>query len=146
MLKKIFFAVISIIVCYATSQAQTKADSTAIKETALNYIEGWYSGDGARMEKALFPELAKRGIANQAGKPTQIMKAGFNEMVEWTKKRPNLLKDNKNLVGKITIYEILNGIANVKCESKDFIDFIHLGKINGEWKIVNAIWEFNTKK
>lgn len=24
------------------------------------YIEGWYAGDAARMEKALHPELAKR--------------------------------------------------------------------------------------
>ena len=25
----------------------------------MDYIEGWYAGDAARMEKALHPELAK---------------------------------------------------------------------------------------
>jgi len=34
--------------------AQTP-DETAIRKTALNYIEGWYSGDAARMESALHP-------------------------------------------------------------------------------------------
>jgi len=29
-------------------------------KTALDYTEGWYAGDAARMERALHPELAKR--------------------------------------------------------------------------------------
>jgi len=29
-------------------------------KTALDYTEGWYAGDVARMERALPPELAKR--------------------------------------------------------------------------------------
>jgi uncharacterized protein YpmB len=40
-----------------------KADSAAIRETALNYIEGYYNADEKRMvAKALDPELAKRII------------------------------------------------------------------------------------
>ena len=34
-------------------------ESAAITKTALDYIEGWYAGDDARMEHALHPELAK---------------------------------------------------------------------------------------
>src|SRR5690242_18548286 len=40
--------------------AQTAADSAAIRATALDYVEGWYTADAARMERALHPELAKR--------------------------------------------------------------------------------------
>jgi hypothetical protein len=40
--------------------AQSPADAAAIKQTALDYIEGWYEGNTERMEKALHPELAKR--------------------------------------------------------------------------------------
>jgi len=29
-------------------------------KTALDYAEGWYAGDDARMERALHPEFAKR--------------------------------------------------------------------------------------
>jgi hypothetical protein len=42
-----------------TVWAQT-SDSAAIRQAALDYAEGWYAGDAARMEKALHPELAKR--------------------------------------------------------------------------------------
>src|SRR5438876_7564294 len=41
---------------------QSAADSAAIRETAMDYIEGWYAGDAARMERALHPELAKRVV------------------------------------------------------------------------------------
>ena len=37
--------------------AQTAADSAAIRATALDYIEGFYTGDAARMERALHTDL-----------------------------------------------------------------------------------------
>jgi hypothetical protein len=43
----------------AVAQA-TPSDSTAIMATALDYIEGWYTRDAARMERALHPHLVKR--------------------------------------------------------------------------------------
>jgi len=36
------------------------ADSAAIVRTALDYIEGFYTGDTTRMGRAIHPELAKR--------------------------------------------------------------------------------------
>jgi len=46
----------------STLFAQTSADSIAINETALNYIEGWYEGNAERMAKSLHPKLAKRAV------------------------------------------------------------------------------------
>jgi hypothetical protein len=42
------------------AQAQSAADSAAIRQPALDYIEGWYEADAERMERALHPDLAKR--------------------------------------------------------------------------------------
>jgi hypothetical protein len=41
------------------------ADEDAIRAVVLDYVEGWFDGDAARMERALHPELVKRcrGIA-----------------------------------------------------------------------------------
>jgi hypothetical protein len=43
-----------------SATAQTAADSAGIKSAALDYIEGWYTGNARRMEQALHHELAKR--------------------------------------------------------------------------------------
>src|SRR5438552_16840038 len=45
------------------AQEATMDENAAIKKTALDYIEGWYASDAARMERALHPELAKRMIS-----------------------------------------------------------------------------------
>ena len=47
----------------AIAQTTSPDDNEAITTTALDYIEGWYSGDAGRMERALHPELAKRMIS-----------------------------------------------------------------------------------
>jgi hypothetical protein len=63
-MKPIRFALILVLLTFAsTASAQTgvsAADAAAIKQTALDYIEGWYEGNAERMERALHPELAKR--------------------------------------------------------------------------------------
>ena len=52
-----------------TLRAQSAADSSGIRQAALDYIEGYYEGDGARMERALHPELAKRIVrTNEQGR------------------------------------------------------------------------------
>jgi hypothetical protein len=54
-------------------QAQTSADSGAIRATALDYIDGWYTNNAARMERALHPHLAKRLVwADSTGRSHQV--------------------------------------------------------------------------
>ena len=60
----------------AIAQISSPADSEAITKTALDYIEGWYTGDAARMERALHPELAKRMISTDA----KTGRSQFNHM------------------------------------------------------------------
>jgi hypothetical protein len=49
------------------AQAQSSADSAAIRATVLDYAHGWYTADGARMQRALHPELAKRTVIDRDG-------------------------------------------------------------------------------
>ncbi len=63
MRKVILVLVIGLVFCVSGLKAQTTdsdADKAAIKQTALDYIEGWYEGNAERMERALHPDLAKR--------------------------------------------------------------------------------------
>ena len=35
----------------------------------------------------------------------------------------------------------LGNTASVKAVARNFVDYLHVGKVNGEWKIVNVLWE-----
>lgn len=147
---KISFA--AIVICLAfllnvkNTNAQAKSDKEAIKISALNYIEGWYSADTARMSKALSNDLKKRGflIHPKTGELV-VLDATFEQMIEWTGKNKNQLAENPKLRIDVEIIDVGENIAMVKTIAPDFIDYIHMGKKEGEWKIYNVIWE-PTKK
>lgn len=123
--------------------AQT-GEEQAIRATALDYVEGWYSADKARMAKALSPDLKKRGfIINTKTNQVVINEASYSQMIEWTRKNSNELEKNPDLKFEVKIIETGNNIAMVKTISPDFIDYIHMGKMKGKWKIYNVIWEPN---
>ena len=46
------FALVLLALTPLTLRSQTAADSNAIRQTALDYIEGYYDGDGARDARA----------------------------------------------------------------------------------------------
>ena len=65
--------------------AATAADSAAIRATALDYVEGWYTGDAARMERALHPELVKRIIRVDSTGNASVQGMGASALVSGTR-------------------------------------------------------------
>ena len=115
-------------------------DDVAIKETVLNYLEGWYEGNADRMEKALHPDLAKRMVTRipTTGK-TMLNYASASAMIEYTRAGfGKLPEDQWNI--SVEIKDIYKDIAQVKAVSAKFIDYCQVGKCDGEWKIIHVLW------
>ena len=114
-------------------------ETESIKKAALDYIEGWYGGSEERMERALHPELAKRAVVNLKG--TDALSAiTFERMMELVKAKD----EDKEALAEIEceILDVYGSMACAKTISADFIDYLHLARWQGEWKIINALWEF----
>ena len=115
-------------------------DRAEIEATALNYIDGSFSGDAERMAKAVHPELTKMLLANNrvTGKPF-LHKMGASDLIEGTRAGLGIVpEDQRNI--EVEIYDVSHGIAAVKVTSSRYIDHLQLGKVNGEWKIINVLW------
>ncbi len=125
--------------------SQTPDEKAAIRKAALDYIEGWYEADAARMDRALHKELAKR-IVTAVGGTEQFASLTKAQMVDATQKGggKNRPPDTRNI--KVEILDVYRDIANVRTESADFIDYLQLAKSEGQWKIVNVLWQFNVKE
>ena len=127
-------------------ETRASNDDEAIRKTALDYIEGWYTGDAARMERALHPELAKRMIATDP----KTGRSQFNHMGAMT-----LVQRTRDGIGKkipqdrqlkeVTILDRYNNAAVVKIVASDWIDYLQVAKFNGDWKIINVLWELKPK-
>ncbi len=146
-MKQILLLIIALIPLAFNQVFGQTNDSIEIKKTALDYIEGYYYADEARMERALHPELAKRTVfKNKKGKEV-LHPLAAEKLIEYTAKKEDDSEKNGKLKTKVLIYDIFEGTATAKVETNffPFIDYMHLAKINGEWKIVNVLWKMKPK-
>lgn len=125
---------------------QADADRDAIKRAALNYAEGWYEGNADKMESALHPDLAKRIVRTNDKGQSSLSPLSALGLVQGTRsgfgKNTPAAEQQKD----VTILDVFGGAATVKLEMRDWIDYMHVGKFNGKWVIINVLWELKPKK
>ena len=147
-MKKLICTLAGVLLLTAIASAQTNSndDSAAIKATALNYIEGWYEGDAARMESALHPELAKRMIyTDPKTGHSQFNHMGAMQLVQNTRRGGGNKTPKDEQLKEITILDRFNNAAVVKIVASGWIDYLEVAKFNGQWKIINVLWELKPK-
>jgi len=126
--------------------AQSDADREAIKRTALNYAEGWYEGNADKMESALSPDLAKRIAQTNAQGQSGLGQMTAMRLVQATRAGSGKTTPAAEQQKDVTILDVLGGAATVKLEMRDWVDYMHIGKMNGKWVIINVLWEMKPKK
>ncbi len=115
------------------------ADERAIDGVARAYLESWLDGDGERMRSALNPMLAKRGIDyGPDGAPQGLHHLDTPYMVDSAARGPRTQFGREC---EVTILDIADNIATVRVVSEPFVDYLHLARLDGEWSIVNALYE-----
>jgi len=132
----------------ANAQTQTTdADKAAIKQTALDYIEGWYEGNAERMERALHPELAKRIVrTDPKNNRSNLGQMSAMTLVQYTRSGGGKQTPKEKQLKDVTILDVYENAASVKVVASDWIDFLHMAKWNGHWVIVNVLWEMKPEK
>src|SRR5688500_4364849 len=124
----------------AAAHAQSDADRAAIRVAALDYIEGWYTGDAARMERAIHPELAKRIVRRDAG-GSSLSQQNAATLLQNTRAGGGSKTPEARRLKDVIILDVYENAASVKMVAADWIDYLHLARWNGAWKIVNVLWE-----
>ena len=134
-----------LITCASSAHAQTtvpNAEAAAIKQTALDYIEGWYEGNPERMERALHPELAKRIVhTNPQNNRSRLDQMSAMSLVLGTRRGGGKDTPKEKQQKDVTVLDVYENAASVKIVASDWIDYLHMAKVNGRWVIVNVLWE-----
>lgn len=147
MKKAIFLTTILFLTCAVNAFAQTTdADREAIKRAALNYAEGWYEGNAEKMESALSPDLAKRIARTNDKGQSRLDQMSAMSLVQGTRGGFGKQTPKEEQQKDVTILDVLGGAATVKLEMRDWVDYMHIAKLNGKWVIVNVLWEMKPKK
>jgi hypothetical protein len=139
---KLFWAALLLgIAAPSAAAAQTAADSAAIRQVAVDYAQGWYAGDAARMERALHPDLAKRIVETGGNGRSRLNALGAMELVQLTRRGGGSRTPRERQVADIRILDVYHGAASLRVQMSDWVDYLHVARFNGRWVIVNALWE-----
>ena len=144
-LKLCFALMITLFGLLSVAHAQSPADATAIKQTALDYIEGWYEGNPERMERALHPELAKRIVRTNQGN-SRLDQMSAMSLVQGTRRGGGKNTPAEKQQKDVTILDVFENAASVKVVASDWVDYLHMARFNGRWVIVNVLWELKPQK
>lgn len=139
-MKKIILS-LSFLTVAAFCNAQDKEN---IERACLNYIEGFYEGDTAKLIAALKPTLYKIGYWKN--KTTGVY--NFDEQMTYRQ----ALDYAKNALAKksfakadapkkVEVLDIMKTTAAAKVTAWWGIDYILLSKQNGKWMIEEVLWE-----
>jgi len=112
----------------------------AVRSIVMDYVEGWFDGDAARMEQALHPELMKRCRGIEGHDPDALETLSAREMIDATADGEGRREDAVDRRIEISIDHLIGGIASVQCFSHRYVDLLHLIDMPDGWKIVNAAW------
>ena len=121
--------------------AQSPPDSAAITATALDYIEGWYDGDAVRMEQALHPHLAKRFLERLPDGSIRLTETSALELVQQVQGGGGSTVPASSRRTDVRLLDVFQDVASVRVDAHGWIDYMHIAKSNGEWRIVNVLWE-----
>jgi hypothetical protein len=120
--------------------AQSAADSAAIRTTALDYAHGWYTGDAARMQGALHPDLIKRIVRNNGGSFT-LAQMNAVQLTHATRSGGGRNTPANDRQADVRILDIFGNTASVRLTMNGWIDYMHMARWQDRWVIVNVLWE-----
>ena len=130
--------------CLVVKLSAAQEAKEKVERACMDYIEGFYEGDTAKLIRSLKPTLYKFGYwknkTTNNYEPddhmtfTQALNFAKRVMEKKTFPKPGTPK-------KVEVLDIMNTIASAKVTAWWGIDYILLSKQDGQWMIEQVLWE-----
>lgn len=129
-------------------KAQTRQDSLAIKQVALDYIESQHNVNPEQFERAAHPRMVKRTFWTDKATGKEYLRETFTDAMILLAETYNEDGDQFPETPKkeVIILDIYDKTASLKLIADDWIDYMHIVKLNGKWQLVNVLWQFNNSE
>lgn len=118
--------------------AGADADKEAIVRAALDYAEGYYGGEPARMARALSPYLSKRGLLMRPGSKAPVLVQMNADTLIDASNGAKLAPADRRI--STEVFDIAGDAAAARIFTAQFNDYLHLIRRDGVWQILNVLW------
>lgn len=117
----------------------TPTEHGPIVTAARDYIDGWYTGDAARMERSLHPALAKRIQADNGTGTLTVADMSARELIDLTAAGTGTADPTRR--DDVRVLDVFGRAASVRIDATGWVDYLHLIQTASGWKIINVLWE-----
>jgi hypothetical protein len=130
------------------ARAQSAADQAAVRRAALDYLEGFYEGDSAKLARSVWPEVRKWGYwKNDASSPYAGSAMPYARFLTYAADvKSGKIKVPANPPKEVTVYEVQDQTAAVKVTAHWGTDYLLLAKERDRWMITHVLWQGPLKK
>ena len=140
----LFILLVLSVAALAWGSARASNEKSAVAAVAQNYMDAYYTADSARMQKALHPDFHKRTLKTVNGH-TEISEDTVQSMVEGVRLGSGKEIPPAERVQKIEVLDVYRDAASVKVVTGPWVDYMHLSKLNGEWRVLDVVLQYTRK-
>ncbi len=116
----------------------SQVDIDGVTRAALDYLKGFTEGDPERHARAYHPECVKRRYyTDDEGDVARLTVLSPQMMVDYAAAGTSLVED---CPAEVVIDDISEDIASVRLYSCRWVDFLHVAKARGEWRLLHVTW------
>ena len=133
-----------LLVPLALGVSAARSDEHAAVEAAVrDYVEALYLVKPELIERSVHPALEKIGLYRppESGAYRTPGKMTFEQLRElagaWNKDG----REGQDLPYQVQVLDVLDVTASAKLTAKWGVDYMHLAKLGGQWKIVQILWQ-----
>jgi hypothetical protein len=135
-------AVLGLAIATSGDRLQAADDREGVRQAVLDYVEGIYQVEPARIERSVHPSLAKTGYWREKDKEGYASgRMSFTALVDIAKTWNKDGNKAKGAPKEITIFDVQDQTASAKLVAAWGMDYFHLAKYDGKWMIVNVLWQ-----
>lgn len=119
------------------------ADRAGVERAALDYLEGFYEGSTEKIERGVHPDVQKFGFYREsADAEYEHDPMSFQQMLDFaTSVKESGRHPGPDAPKRVEILDVLDQTAVAKIYAWWGSDYLTMAKYDGQWKIVQVLWQ-----
>ncbi len=116
-------------------------DDEAVRAAALDYAEGWHTGDEERVARVLHPEFRKRRIVTEVLSETQVLQVmDADALLRATRAGGGSGISGGPLNLRVAVLDRHGDLAVVRVVSELYVDYLQMVRWQERWVVLSVTW------
>ena len=126
----------------SSAPAASAADREAVRRAAMDYIEGFYEGDTAKLVRSVHPSVHKYGYARRGAGEYEGMQMTWEGFMRYANGvKAGRTRTPADAPKRVELFDVQDQTASAKVTAWWGTDYLLLARRDGRWMITHVLWQ-----